>query len=88
MVMCRVAKKVVRNTSVLFMRTKILSTSTSHILKTTEPISTKFIYFMLYIYVPYQAINVYIGLPVCHDTFLTYVLLMSQDLDTLDIVQD
>ena len=50
MVVCRAAKKVARNTCVLFMHTKILPISTSHILKTTERISTKFKYFMLYIY--------------------------------------
>ena len=50
MVVCRVAKKVVHNTRVLFTRTKILPISTSRILKTTEQISTKFKYFMLYIY--------------------------------------
>ena len=51
--MCRVAKKVTRNTRVLFKRTKISLISTSHILKATGRISTKFIYFMLYIYVPH-----------------------------------
>ena len=48
--MCRVAKKVVRNTSVLFTTTKISLISTSRILKTTEPISTKFTYIVFYIY--------------------------------------
>ena len=48
--MYRVAKKVAYNTSVLFMCTKILPISTSHILKTTQPISTKFTYVMLYIH--------------------------------------
>ena len=50
MVMCCVAKKVACNTCVLFTRTKILPISTSRILKNSEWISTKFIYFMLYIY--------------------------------------
>ena len=49
-VVCRVAKKVVRNTRVLFTHTKISPISTSRILKTTERISIKFKYFMLYIY--------------------------------------
>ena len=49
-VMCRAAKKVARNTSVLFTRTKISPISTSCILKTTKRISTKFTYVMLYIY--------------------------------------
>ena len=48
--MCHAAKKVVRNTRVLFTHTKISPISTSHILKTTERISTKFTHFMLYIY--------------------------------------
>ena len=50
MVACCVAKKVARNAHVLFARIKILPISTSHILKLTELISTKFTYFMLYIY--------------------------------------
>ena len=49
-VMCRVAKKVACNTHVLFTHTKILLVSTSRNLKTTEQISNKFAYFMLYIY--------------------------------------
>ena len=49
-VVCRAAKKVARNRRVLFTRTKISPISTSRILKTTERISTKFTYFMLYIY--------------------------------------
>ena len=49
-VVCRVAKKVTHNTRVLFTRTKISPISTSRILKTTRWISTKFTYFMLYIY--------------------------------------
>ena len=49
-VVCRAAKKVTRNTGVLFMSTKISPISTSHILKTTELISTKFTHVMLYIY--------------------------------------
>ena len=48
--MCHAAKKVARNTRVLFMHTKISPIFTSRILKTTERISTKFTYFMLYIY--------------------------------------
>ena len=48
-VVCRAAKKVARNTRVLFTRTKISSISTCRILKTTEQISTKFTYCMLYI---------------------------------------
>ena len=50
MVMCCAAKKVACNTRVLFTRTKISLISTSRILKTSERISTKFTYFMLYIY--------------------------------------
>ena len=52
MVVCRAAKKVTCNTRVLFTRTctKILLISTSRILKTTQRISTKFKYFMFYIY--------------------------------------
>ena len=50
MVVCRAAKKVVRNTCVLFTGTKISPISISRVLKTTEQISTKFTYFMLYIY--------------------------------------
>ena len=49
-VVCCAVKKVTRNTRVLFTRTKISPISTSCILKTTEQISTKFTYFMLYIY--------------------------------------
>ena len=49
MAVCRVAKKVVCNTSVLFTGAKI---STSRILKTTEPISNNFIYIYIYI-MPY-----------------------------------
>ena len=50
MVVCHAAKKVVHNTRVLFTCTKILPIATSRILNTTEHISTKFTYFMLYIY--------------------------------------
>ena len=58
MIVCCAAKKVMRNTHVLFtcntrvlfMRTKILPISISHILNTTKRISTKVTYFMLYIY--------------------------------------
>ena len=50
MVVCRAAKNIVRNTSVLFMCTKILPISTSYILKTIKWISTKFTYVMLCIY--------------------------------------
>ena len=46
---CRAAKKVARNTRVLFTRTKILPISTSRILKTAKQNSTKLTYFMLYI---------------------------------------
>ena len=49
-VVCRVAKKVERNTRLLFTRTKISPISTSRILTTTEQISTKFTNFMLCIY--------------------------------------
>ena len=44
------AKKIRANTSVLFTRTRISPISAFRILKTIAPISTKFIYFMLYIY--------------------------------------
>ena len=44
------AKKIRANTSVLFTRTRISPISAFRILKTIVPISTKFIYFMLYIY--------------------------------------
>jgi len=46
----RAAKKVTRNTRVLFTQTEKLPISTSRSSKTTEPISTKFIYFMPSIY--------------------------------------
>ena len=49
-VVCRATKKVACNTCVLFAHTKISPISTSRILKTTKRISTKFTYFMLYIY--------------------------------------
>ena len=52
--MCRAAKKERANTSVLFTRTKITPISASRISKTIEPISTKFTYFMLYIYTTFH----------------------------------
>jgi len=50
MVVCCAAKKVVHTTRVLFTQTEKLPISTSRSSKTTEPISTKFIYFMPSIY--------------------------------------
>ena len=50
MVVCRAAKKVACNTSVLFMWIKILPISTHCNSKTTKPISNEFIYDMLCIY--------------------------------------
>ena len=43
-------KEDTQHTSVLFTGTVKLSKSAFHISKTTKPISTKFIYFMSYIY--------------------------------------
>ena len=53
-VVCRAAKKRRANTSVLFTRTRITPISASRIFKTTVPISTKFIYVMLYIYTTFH----------------------------------
>ena len=53
-VVCRAAKKIRAYTSVLFTRTKISPISAFCILKTIAPISTKFIYFMLYIYTTFH----------------------------------
>ena len=53
-VVCRAAKKRRANTSVLFTRTRITPISASRIFKTTAPISTKFIYLMLYIYTTFH----------------------------------
>jgi len=71
MVMCCVAKKVMRNTHVLFMQMEKLLISTSHNSKTTEPISTKFIYIVCPTYTfPYMP-----NLTEITQQFLRYALL-------------